>query len=254
MIKVILRFFCILLFYAPSLLGYEKSYHVDEAVWNQVKPYFLPENHPIKAKLDSIFSTRVSQNTQTLTAAGFLRPQPRSTSSTVVSRHPKVNGYILKLYTDDNPINDAYELMLRIIGAEKTRESILRHKFKSLFLVPKKWIYPLPANSAPDAAFPKNFILVAEDMNIIRRNKNFELWKSNAVSKKVLDALYVIVQDVGLDDSIKPSNIPFTKDHKFAFIDTAVFHRWPINFDKFSVYLSPTMQKHWRKLIEQNKP
>lgn len=239
---------------ATPLSAYIQPKHVDSETWNQLAPYFLPENHPIKPKLDSLFSHRITENTQSLQNAGFLRPKPRSTSSTVVSKHPQLKGVIVKLYTDDNPLNEAHELFMRIVGAELTRVSIHRHKYQSLLTVPKKWIYPLPENPAPIGPFRKNFILVAEDMNIMRREANFTCWKSNAVTKNALTAIYVVIQEVGLEDSLKPSNIPFTKQMKFAFIDTPVFHRWPINFDKLTVHLSPSMQKHWRHLISSNAP
>lgn len=254
-IHILVYFICLLFFYDNSVYAYQKPAHVDTGVWNQLTPHFLPEDHPIKAKLDTIFSARATQNTASLKKAGFIDPEPRKYSRTVVTRHPRLKGFVIKLYTDDSPLNDAFELLLRVTGANYTRDAINRFGYQSIFAVPKKWIYPLPESRlSTDGSYPKNFILIAEDMNVLERSDNYYWWKSGLVTKKILDALYMIVQEAGLDDSVMPSNIPFTKDGKIAFVDTPCYHRWPVGFDRLTRHLSPAMRKHWSLLISKNGP
>lgn len=235
---------------------YTKPAHIDSATWEQVTPYFLPFDHPIRPKLDKIFSTRVSKNSSTLKAAGFSKPKARHYSKNVVSKHPKLKGYIVKLFTDETVIDDVYELLARIHGAQAARDSIERHQFQSIFVVPKKWIYPLPENPPPASNHiaRKNFILIAEDLDILNEAENARWWRSNAVTKQILDALYVVVQETGLDDSIIPVNIPFTRNWKIAFIDTTIYKRWPIRFYMLTSNLSGPMKKHWKMLINNNGP
>lgn len=248
-------FLNILLCYETLLSGYEKPSHLDEGTWDLMSPYFLPENHPVKSKLDAIFSSRATRNNSALKKAGFTTPEPRKYSHTVVTTHPNLKGYYLKFYTDETPLNDVYELRNRVIGANLIREAVNRHGFQSFLLVPKKWIYPLPVNPPPSGGCsPKNFVLIAEDMDVLKGKSNYFFWKSNMVSKKFLDAVYMIVQELGLDDSITPSNIPFTKKGILAFVDTPSYHRWPVDFSRLTSYLSPTMKEHWKVLIDHNGP
>lgn len=133
-----------------------------------MEPHFLPYENPLRAKLDVIFSTRVTHSVETLKKAGFLKPKPMQYSKTVVTKHPKLKGYVVKLYLDNCPINDAVELRSRIIGAHVARRAIARHQFEDYFEVPKKWIYPLPESPEPHSSKQrKNFILIAEEMPIM---------------------------------------------------------------------------------------
>lgn len=246
-----------LFFFSIAGAEYVKPAHVDTETWNKLSPYFLPFDHPVRPELDKLFSKRVSETRKTMREAGFRKPVPRPFSKTVVSKHPRLKGVIVKLFTDERDYDEVDELMRRIIGAQAAQDSIDRHGYQSMFVVPKKWIYPLPENPAPPPAphaFRKNFILVAEDMEIFGEKNNFLWWRSNAVTKKMLDALYVINQECGFDDSFFPPNIPFTKYYKIAFIDTAICNKWPLRFYKLEKYLSKPMKKHWKTLIDQNGP
>lgn len=227
---------------------------VDQGVWNNLIPYLLPSNHPIKAKLDKIFSeSRATLNSDALTAAGFTEPTPRPYSHTIVTGHPDIKGYLIKLYTDEQPdVVDWDELIKRIQGAHYTREAIAKHKFESMFTVPRKWIYPLPDNPAPPPGYhQKHFVLVVEKVRILEKYANYDQWSGATMTPKRLNAIYTILQEVGLDDSMYAFNLPFTKFGKQAFIDTARFHRWPIPFEKSNQYLSPKMKKYWKQLTKQ---
>lgn len=231
---------------------YPKNPYVDDQVWSALEPYFLPTNHPIRGALDDLFSTRVTLNEASLKKAGFKDPHQRIFTKTVVTRHSKIKGYVLKLYTDDTPgIIDWYEHMQRITGAQRVRDAIKRLGYESLFVVPKKFIYPLPPEPSPSLGLErKNFILVAEDMNILNKKKNRAKYRTK-MTKKQLDAMYKIIQAEGLDDSVIPANLCFTKKGKLAFVDTGVHGRWPIRYQMTMQSLSPEMQTHWKNLFEK---
>lgn len=257
MTKLFFSFLCLTLLGINHISAYIQSPYVDSATWSAVSIYLLPENHPAKAKLDKIFSgKRVTLNTKSLENAGFETPEPREYTHTVVSKHPKLKGYVIKLFTDDYPINEVPELLNRIVGAQIAQETINRHGYQKMFVVPKKWLYPLPAEPSPPAGtYRKNFILIAENMKVYKGPENYSHWRSYLVDKELLNALYTLVQEKGLDDSVLPSNIPFTKEgNKVALIDTGVYHRWPIRFYLLTRFLSPTMKTYWQQLINQGGP
>lgn len=238
-----------------SQTAYARPHAIDSATWHALSQYFLPPNHPIKEALDRIFSSRVTLNGEALAQAGFYNPQPREFSRIIVSGHPDLQNYLIKVYTDDQPNIEWIDFKNRIEGANYIQEAINRHGYSRYFQVPKKWLYPLPVHpSPPPESFQKHFVLVVEDMNISPKKTNFKQWQGATLTPKLLDAVYVIIQDVGLDDSIYPFNLPFTKKGKLAFIDTARHHLWPIPFDKLTKYLSPKMQQYWRKLIANHGP
>jgi hypothetical protein len=235
---------------------YLKNPYVDPAVWNSVSPYFLPENHPIKAKLDKIFSdSRVTHNVQTLADAGFLHPTPQPWSHVTVTGHIKLKGYLVKLYTDDIlGVEDWIKWIERITGAQAIKEAIERHGFQSLFVVPKKWIYPLPAEPSSAGRLRKNFILVVEKLDILKDDKSRVAWKE-AMTKGRLNAIYIMLQELGLYDVVYAQNLPFCKhSNTQAFIDTEKHHTWPIRFNSLKPYLSLMMQVYWDQLIQQGGP
>lgn len=236
--------------------SYHRPAHIDLAIWNSLSPYFLPENHPIKMKLDLIFSaSRVSHSSKTLKKAGFKTPEPRNHSHTIVTKHPKLKGYLLKLFADNQTDrNDGKLLLKRLNGAKYTRESIESHGYQSYFKVPRKWIYILPKDPAPVITENrKNFILVVEDMGILVKKQNRNQWL-NAMSPSRLNALYVVLQEAGLDDSIHTFNVPFCKDGLQAFIDTERYQRWPVAFDRLTMYLPKKLRPHWEGLIRDGGP
>ena len=235
--------------------NYPKNPHVSQEVWDKVSPYFLPSNHPAKAKLDRIFHrTRVTLNTDAVAAAGFERSINRPFSNTVVSKHPDVKGFFLKFFTDEQDIEDWPVLIWRIDGAKYVQQCIDHYGYQKFFKVPKKWIYPLPADPSPPAGMHrKNFILVAEEMDIYHKSKNYSKWKHNITIDRA-DAIYTVLQIVGLKDSIYAFNIPFCKDGTQAFIDTEHHHEWPIRFDLMLPWFNPRMEQYWRVIVGHGGP
>lgn len=250
-----MRVFIVILLIQLSLIGYERSPHIDQQLWNQLTPYFLPEDHPIKPKLDKIFSTRVTLDSTTLKVAGFKTPNPTRYTHTVVSKHPKLKGYLVKLYRDDYiDVVDWEEFLDRIIGAAYTRQAIERHGWNNWFKVPKKWLYPLPPEPAPPRGYRHgNFILVVEDMDIYEKKQNFAIYKSPKLSKEKLQALFTIIYEEGLDDSVVPNNVPFSKDQRIAFVDTQFYHKWPVRFYLTYLFLDPEMKPYWKLITHDGK-
>jgi hypothetical protein len=238
---------------------YTISPYVSSDIWEYVKPHFLPVNHPVRPKLDRMFSkTRVTQTPETFKEAGFKHYRPRRASRMMVSNHPLLTGYYVKAYSDLEPANvvDWKRLMRRIDGAHSIKHCILRHGYQKYFKVPKKWIYPLPPEPSPPNTpeyFRKNFILIAEDVRSVGHEKNEKMYRHD-MTRELLDAIYTIFQEEGLADSVYAFNVPFCKDGKLAFIDTEIHHYWPVPFQKLTRYFSSEMRQYWQTLIQNNGP
>lgn len=239
------------------VFDYTPSPRVSPEVWEMVKPYLLPSNHPIKPALDRIFSqTRVTANAKSVKRAGFKKPLPRPYSHCTVSHHPSLKGYLVKLFTDDQPLLcDHLAWIKRIKGANAVQKSIDKHKFHHFFKVPGKWIYPLPANPPPrNINKGKNFILVVEDMDIYEKQKNYDRWRGKKMTPQRIDAVWIVMEENGLSDSIRPFNIPFCKDGLQAFIDTEHHHEWPVHYEIMARYLSSSIEQHWIELMRRGGP
>lgn len=247
----------IFLINAPfTLSGYVQNPYVAAETWQDLQPYFLPEDHPIKPELDILFSQ--AKTTTTLKDLKKVRFKPVSRLSeahAIVAKHSKIKGYLIKIFTDDQLIGGEWiDWKKRIIGANYVRQAIERNGYQNLFKVPHKWIYPLPAAEAEGPRIRKHFILIVEDMKIMKNERNHLFWRSIAMTPQRIDALYKMLQDEGLFDSIFPDNIPFCKDGSQAFVDTQHYHQWPVDFQRLTRRFSPKMQMRWNKLIEKGGP
>lgn len=239
--------------------SYQRHRYVSKDIWRRVAPYFLPEDHQIKAVLDDLFSkSRVIISIKSMKKAGFIEPKPRKWTHLIVTKHPKLPGYIFKVYLDAQYYHkekSEYEHWLeRIQGASAIKKKIQKHHWEHFFKVPKKWIYPLPENpSPPKELMRKNFILVEEDMDIYDKKTNDKKWGSSWVTKEKLDALYLLLEELGLHDCPKPDNIPFSKDGRISFVDTQTFEKWPVSYSKLTPYLSSKLKTYWKQLKKKSK-
>lgn len=122
------------------LSQYLPSPYIDPFVWSFVQPYLLPENHPVKYKLDRLFtSARITLNGESLRLAGFENHIAGLYSGAVVTRHPKVKGYYFKMFTDDSPQRvDWQQWVTRIQGAQSVKNAIALKGYKKMFKVPEK--------------------------------------------------------------------------------------------------------------------
>lgn len=236
--------------------------YVTQEVWEAVRKYFLPENHPVRPKLDRIFGAkRVTQTPQDFKDAGFLRNRVGRFSRIMASSHPQLQGYFVKAFSDmelgiKGPKADWVKLTHRIEGAKSIKACIYKYGLQNKFKVPKKWLYPLPADPSPPKTakfLRKNFVLIAEDCRIYDHEKNNRMYKKE-MTTDIMDALYIIISECGLADSLYAFNVPFCKDGKLAFIDTEYHHKWPVNYKKFGKYFSSEMNTYWDKLIKNNGP
>lgn len=235
---------------APFLEGGGLS----EDIKHLLSPYLLPENHPVKPLLDALFgSARATFSLESLEKAGFPKSSPRKFSKLIVTKHPAIPGYVFKIYLDaqryhkDQP--EYISWILRIQGAELVRSEIVQAGIEAFFKVPKKWIYILPKHPKPkDSYYPKFTILVEEDMQILPKKENEELWGSSYVTEGLLNQLYLLLKKVGLYDCAKPDNIPFSRDGKISFIDTETFGKSSVSYEDLCNFLSKPNKIYWENL------
>ncbi len=224
---------------------------VPEEAWEQIQAYLLPENHPVKERLDRIFQeSRASSTIETLEEAGFTILKEGPVSHVTVVSHHKLKGYLLKIIRDDAiGICDWMQCLQRASGARAIRKAIQKHDYGNLMKVPRKWIYRMPGKIFPPKGMEKkHFILVVEEMDIYDSKINKELWKSDAVTHKLLRSLYTIIDEEGLYDSVHAINIPFCEDGRIAFIDTEYHHQWPIPWGILKHYLDGSNKEYWYQL------
>ena len=220
---------------------------------NIEKQYLLPEDHPAKASLDTIFSfDDVLESLDTLKVAGFIAPELRP-KQLVIGVHPCLKGYLLKLYLNENPIDEDAQWLKRIDGAQLIQSAITRLGYQSMMSVPKKWIYIIPDKKMMGKK--KRSLLVVEDMHLVSSDDNAYFYQ-NQVTCKQLEALVRIFIECRLVDSLIIDNVPLTKNGKISFIDTEHAGKslliW-MRINKFAKYLSPEMSKYWKKTIQKNK-
>ncbi len=236
-----------------DLFAYERPTNIDEGIWAIAAPHFLPEEHPMKKKLDTIFkAARVSSSPESMKRSGFKIRKGRHWDNVYVCKHKKLKGYVLKVYMDNQMgVNEWDPLVRRVTGANAIRESIAKLGYKHIFKVPNKWIYPLPENPTPNPKYQrKNFILIADEMNVFRNARNEQRWFGPTMTADKLKAFFHVLNDVGLIDSVFPTNVPFCTDGMLAFIDTEHHHKWPIPYHRLVPYLAEDMQHIWTSLVQ----
>lgn len=247
---------------SSELKDYQRHHSIPEEIWNEAEPHFLPKDHPIKNRLDALFSkTRLLASYETLKQAGFRIHISKSELDVVF--HPDLKGYIIKFYLDthenlpyfnklnltDKYISEVRLWLLRIAGVARIKEILDKHHYHHLIKVPKKWIYPLPLTPESKDVFSKYFVLVEEDMNLVNDEENKRRYREE-MTPELLKALYTVLKEGVLYDSVYINNNPFSTDGKIAFIDTEEYDRKPVPFEKLLPHLSTEMQVYWKKLMQ----
>lgn len=219
---------------------------LDPALLVQVEPYYLTDKELIST-LDKMFTKeRVLADYSSLERAGFSSYGEFHTSGIHVLKHKKLKNVLVKCFTDDFTLKtDWIHFIHRIRGAQFIDAAITARGASRYMKVPRKWIYKIP-DHAPQG--PHHFILIVEDMKIYGRKKNRSKWK-NKVEYDFLHLFYHVINDAGAADCNFVDNVPFSEDGRVAFVDTEIYHMWPIKFTKMTHYLSPSCQQYWNHLI-----
>ncbi len=223
-----------------------------------IDEYLIPDDHPAKKVLDVITKEQkgsVFHDLDSMTMAGFDYADPQPTTGIIVTRHPCLQGYVIKAYLDTQEYYagrpESYYFEKRAEGADLIRLAIAEYNYDHLLKVPKKWIYKLPKAAyrpLPANCKPKQYILIEDDMDILSDEENKEMWKSTRATRELLDAIYTVVTKYRFRDCTKPANCPFTKDGRVAFVDTQSFYKKKVGYKKLTRYLSPEMQQYWKSL------
>lgn len=231
---------------------YIRNPHVEEKVWEALRPHFIPADSPLKSKLDAIFlrNERVTHSFATLIGQGFSATEVQGIRSLVL-KHPDMPGYVFKVLTDDQDTrSDSSSWLSRVRGAEKIRSAIVKFGYQKYFKVPRKWIYPLPPEPSPQEIREggrKNFILIAEDVKPLPREENLKKW-SKLKDKKLLDALCKVLLEAGAADSTKENNIPWCQGGLIAFVDTEHTGDPKIRWYRLGKILNRKMKDYWTKI------
>lgn len=225
---------------------------ITQAERQQVPSFILPNDHPAKRVLDELCSlNRVTANLASLRKAGFQTAGANPYSKTVIATHPRLKGYLVKLFLDDQPIDGTARLLERCIGARTASQIIQKHHYSSVMKVPGKWLYPLPPLPT-SGAHPQQFILVAEKIKLLSQDDNDSMWRQ-PLPKKTLDAVYVVLTEGGFYDMPYAFNMPFAKDGRIALVDTEHYGH-PVDYHKLDSYLGYFGIRYWTWLIQNKGP
>ena len=237
---------------------FENNPFISTTIKKRMRPYLIPNNHPMKPVLDKLFSQRVTVSMEALLEHGFNIIDKRERSHVCVVSHPELQDHLLKLHFDYDSRRKRgkpswYWLVQRCIGAQKIQKIIREYKVKH-FICANKWIYPLPAHPSP----PKNSkyirhlaVLCCTDMKLIPSEQNYYAWSHN-ITHEILDELYLLVTR-GKGSSYRPDNIWFNHDGLICFIDTEYPDKGP-DFESIKRFLNPKMLSYWEKIIKAGGP
>jgi hypothetical protein len=221
---------------------------IQKHIKKKIKPYLLPLDHPVKPILDLIFSTsQPMKNEESFHQAGFETLQVTHASFIRLARHPAIPGFLFKVYLDSERRRKdgrpGWEWLLdRCKGAQNIRKLIQKENIQH-FVVPEKYLYPLPARPPSVVQNPQPVILMVTDMQLADHFEVVDAWK-NKITRQHLDELYLIISQ-GYASAALVANVPYTKQGKFACIDTEYVKR-KIDCKKVLPFLSEDMQAYWK--------
>jgi hypothetical protein len=219
-------------------------------------PYILPSDNALKPILDSLFpSQEIINNEKTFAKAGFITLVEKKSSGIRIAKHPKMPGFLVKLYLTSHTfhrddMSKQNWLIQRCRGAAKFR-NLIRKKHIQYFVAPEKWLYELPKK--PGERSKRTFIIVETYMNIVSNEKTRKALKEK-ITKRHLQELVLFMKIGGAPGSgAFDLNAPYTKEGKFAFIDTEYPDRiFPAEkIKKIGRYFSGKMRDHWIHLIDK---
>ena len=224
----------------------------DHAENLSIKRYQLPDEHPIKQKLDEIFTKeRVTLDEIQFLQAGFKPITPLRKDKIVIARHPHLQGYVIKTFLDKYPVNKSHDpdwlWLSRRCQLAKKIGHFIKKKHMRHFTVPKKWLYPLPVLALQNCETPQrlNALLIEEEMPLLSAEDNKKAWE--LISDEALDELSDIILHVG-GQSYRPDNVWMTAENTFAFIDTEYPHL-PPRYCELIPYLTEEKGHYWTLLM-----
>lgn len=211
--------------------------------------YLLPENHKLKPILDSIFtSCSVIKNPSNFKAAGFKTISLRRRGFLRIANHPLVKGYVFKVYLthETNYSLDSCNARFtqRCKSARAVRQIIKQYNLNR-FSVPTKWLYNI---QLPDSRTA--YVLIARDMHLLSRAQCRRAWRKK-MNRIGLKQLYTVFH-AGYSSTKLASNIPYTRNKKFSFIDVETYQK-KIDLTKVDNYLSPKLRPVWREIVKKNQ-
>lgn len=220
----------------------------------RMKPFLLPLTHVSKPVLDKIFGARrVTQDEAALEQAGFKILFSQKVSYIKVISHPQLPRYLIKLYLD-NDLRIKREqpgwkwLAQRPDSARQLQSLIKKHKIRQ-FVVPDKWIYPLPAHTSPPNTpeyVRQPVVLFVQRMPVVNSTETRKAWQTK-IRKKHLHELYILISE-GYETAYIAGNMPYCGHGKFAYVDTE-YDKRPADYNKVRPYLSPKMNAYWDQLV-----
>ena len=137
----------------------------------------------------------------------------------IVASHEDARGYLFKKYSSSNS-RWSYDEQLekyqnRIEGARLLREHLEANQIDRI-VVPRKWLCTLPDRFNVRRGKP-SYIVVVERYDILDRDRSKRRYRK--IDEDLLrDLSTILFKFRGLD--FTPRNVPFTRDHKIAYIDT----------------------------------
>lgn len=204
-----------------------------------VDSYLLEKDDPLHKTLKTLFSSEdVLDSKKSLEKAGF-RVLVIRTPSFVVAKHPKLPGYVIKVHlqSSSRSLEQRWNnFICRCKGAEAI-QNIIDIEGLKYFTVPKKKIYESPMGEP---------ILLATHINILSYRDSEYAWKYVA-KKKHVEELYCLLH-YGYGSSKLPENIPYTKEGKFALIDTERPARTTVCTNG-KRHLSKSMRQYFNSLV-----
>lgn len=214
------------------------------------KQYLLPANSPIKPELDLIFSNpNVLDNPKTFAAAGFKTLFFRARTSLRIATHPALPGYLFKLYLrseNNKNMPERQERLIRRAGEAARLEKFIKKNDIRRFTVPKKWLYKVQGTATKKSIY----VLIAQFVNIVSNSQSEKAWKTKITYNDVRE-LNLLLRE-GYGSLAFSRNIPYTREGKFAFIDTE-FPRREHSLGNVSKKLSPKMGRYWNKLLKSSE-
>ncbi|MBS4169102.1 hypothetical protein [Parachlamydia sp. AcF125] len=241
---------------SASYNDFKENPYLSSAARKKLSPYLLPAGHAVKSPLDSLFlHARATQDSKALKDSNFQILSVQGRSFIHVLSHPSFSQYLLKAVLDcelrKKRGKPEWEWFARRCEyAKKIAEIIQKYHIKS-FIVPQKWVYPLPLNPCPPlskAYKQKPVVLVVQKMDLVPFQQTLDVWK-NHIQKKQLKELYTIVSKLSRV-SIRPDNLPLTTSGQFAFVDTEYVRSSP-SYGFIRPYLSQEMRSYWDQLVSK---